>query len=434
MKAGGNIKILIAIVIFSILILFHELGHFLLAKKNKIVVEEFTLGMGPRIFSFGKGTTRYSLKLLPFGGSCMMKGEDGEDEGEGSFNHAPVWGRISVVVAGPVFNFILAFVLAVIVIGIVGYDPAEIIGFPEGSPAQEAGLLEGDIIKEINGSNIDVGREIYNYVTFKGLKNEPVTLKVERDGQETEISYQPYHQTRYMLGFNYVADTTPAQVTSVTLNLPLHKAGMQAGDVITSVDKTAVADGEELAAYFEEHPLTDEPVTLTYERDGKEKRAEVTPVKHTNVSLGFYYNTAREKTNVPGVIKYGAVEVKYWIKTTVQSLGMLVTGKVTVNDMSGPVGVVNVIGDTYEDSKSEGTLITWLSMFNIMILLSANLGIMNLLPIPALDGGRLVFLVIEAIRGKGIRRETEGMIHFVGLMLLLALMVYVTFHDITRLF
>ncbi len=99
--------------------------------------------MGPRLFSFTRGTTQYSLKLLPFGGSCMMKGEDGEDEEEGSFNHAPVWGRISVVLAGPVFNFILAFVLAVIVIGIVGYDPAEIIGFPEDSPAQEAGLLEG---------------------------------------------------------------------------------------------------------------------------------------------------------------------------------------------------------------------------------------------------------------------------------------------------
>ena len=158
--------------------------------------------------------------------------------------------------------------------------------------------------------------------------------------------------------------------------------------------------GEELAAYFDEHPLEDLPVTLTYEREGKEKSAEVTPVRHTNVSLGFYYNMAREKTNLPGIIKYGAIEVKYWIKTTVQSLGMLVTGKVTVNDMSGPVGVVNVIGDTYEDSKSEGALITWLSMFNIMILLSANLGIMNLLPIPALDGGRLVFLVIEAIRGR----------------------------------
>ncbi len=261
-----------------------------------------------------------------------------------------------------------------------------------------------------------------------------MTLLVERDGEELEISYQPYHQTRYMLGFNYVADNTPAQVTSITLNLPLHKAGMLAGDIITSVDGKEVASGEELAAYFDEHPLEDLPVTLTYEREGKEKSAEVTPVRHTNVSLGFYYNMAREKTNLPGIIKYGAIEVKYWIKTTVQSLGMLVTGKVTVNDMSGPVGVVNVIGDTYEDSKSEGALITWLSMFNIMILLSANLGIMNLLPIPALDGGRLVFLVIEAIRGKGIRRETEGMIHFVGLMLLLALMVYVTFHDITRLF
>ncbi|MGI6007581.1 MAG: RIP metalloprotease RseP [Ruminococcus sp.] len=427
-------RFVIAVIIFSILILFHELGHFLLAKKNGIIVDEFSLGMGPRLFSFVKGGTRYSLKLLPLGGSCMMRGEDEEDAGEGSFNSASVWGRISVVAAGPVFNFILAFFCALIVIGVIGYDPAEVIGFQENSPAAEAGLKEGDVITEINGTNVDIGRDIYNYETFHGIQNEPITVKYRRDGEEHTLIYEPYHETRYMLGFNYVADDQPASITSVSLDMPFHRAGILAGDVITAIDGTSIASGEELAAYFEEHPLGEKSISLTYERDGKEETAEVTPVEHTYVELGFYYNTARVKTGPVGVIKYGFVEIKYWVKTTVQSLGMLFTGKVSVNDMSGPVGVVTIIGDTYESSRSEGSLITWMSMLNMIILLSANLGIMNLLPIPALDGGRLVFLVIEAIRGKAINRDAEGMVHFVGLMLLLVLIVYVTIHDITRLF
>ena len=144
-------KIIIAIIIFSAIILFHELGHFLLAKKNHIVVTEFSLGMGPRILSTEKNGTRYSWKLLPIGGSCAMLGEDTDEEDEpGTFNSASVWGRISVVAAGPVFNFIMAFVLSVIIVGVMGYEPSTVTSVKEGSAAETAGLQEGDVITNVN--------------------------------------------------------------------------------------------------------------------------------------------------------------------------------------------------------------------------------------------------------------------------------------------
>lgn len=141
----------------------------------------------------------------------------------------------------------------------------------------------------------------------------------------------------------------------------------------------------------------------------------------------------RVKGNPLSTLKYSAYEVKYWIDTTIGSLKMLVRGQVGINDMSGPVGVVTIIGDTYEESAKEGGgFLVWLNMLNISILLTANLGVMNLLPLPALDGGRLVFLILEAIRGKRISPEKEGMVHFIGLMALMVLMVVVMFNDVMK--
>ena len=135
-------SIIIAILVFSVIVIFHELGHFLLAKRNGIAVTEFSLGMGPRLFSKVIGETRYSLKLFPIGGSCMMVGEDDDDDSQGSFNQASVWARISVVAAGPIFNFILAFIFAMIITSVIGYDPSTVLQVEEGSPAQKAGLQE----------------------------------------------------------------------------------------------------------------------------------------------------------------------------------------------------------------------------------------------------------------------------------------------------
>ena len=149
-------KFVIAVIIFSVVILIHELGHFLLAKKNHIEVLEFSLGMGPRIISTVKGGTRYSVKLFPLGGSCAMAGEDAEDDSPGTFNSAPVWGRIAVVAAGPIFNFLLAFVLSVIIVGCMGYDPATVLEVTQNSAAEKAGLKKGDVITEYQGYHIDL--------------------------------------------------------------------------------------------------------------------------------------------------------------------------------------------------------------------------------------------------------------------------------------
>lgn len=425
-------KILIALLVFSVIVLFHELGHFLLAKRNGIAVTEFSLGMGPRLLSTEKGGTRYSLKLFPIGGSCMMVGEDEDDDSEGSFNNASVWARISVVAAGPIFNFILAFVFAMIITSVVGYDPARVLQVTEGSPAAQAGLKEGDIITEFQGRHISIGRDLDSYMALHGLKDEEISLTYERDGKKHDIQFQANSESRYMLGFTYLSEGIP-EITQVMLNSAMAKAGVMPGDIIREINGTAVADSQEIQAYLQEHPLDGTEITLGIERDGKVETISAIPQMTKHVDSGFIYNIYREKTNFLGVMKYSAVEVRYWVSTTVESLMMLIKGQFSVNDLSGPVGIIDVIGDSYEEAKSEGAMMVWMQMLYWAILLSANLGVMNLLPIPALDGGRLVFLLIESVRKKRLNPNVEGMIHFAGFVLLMMLMVFVMFNDFRRL-
>lgn len=431
-KLSKLLNILVAIIIFSVIVVFHELGHFLLAKKNGIEVTEFSLGMGPRLLSTVKGNTRYSLKLFPIGGSCMMVGEDGEEEGPGSFGHASVWGRISVVAAGPVFNFILAFVFALIITSVMGYDPPKVLSVEENSPAEEAGLQEGDIITSFQGKHISIGRDISLYESLYGMQQDQIKMTVKRDGKKIDLNFKAASERKYMLGFSYVPDGEP-EITEVFVDGAMMKAGVLAGDVITAVDGTKVSTGEELQAYLEEHPLGENAVTITVSRDGNEKEFTVQPTVRTQVSTGFVYNLYREKTNFFGVLKYSAVEVRYWISSTIDSLELLIKGTFRVNDLSGPVGIVDAIGSSVEEAKSEGAVVMWMQMFYWAILLSANLGVMNLLPLPALDGGRLVFLLIEAVTKKKVNPNIEGMIHFAGFVLLMALMVFVFMNDLKRL-
>lgn len=451
-------NIIIAILIFSLIIVIHELGHFLLAKKNGIFVTEFSIGMGPRIASLvktekgyrprlflsqhdfdttheWKDTTKYSWKIFPIGGSCIMLGEDEAIEDDRAFNKKGVWARISVVIAGPFFNFILAFILAMFIIGIIGYDPSVITSVSKDSPAAKAGIQTGDVITEINGENIDIGRDALTYLQFNPLSSASVDLTFERDGVKNKAALTPVMVKTYMLGFGYQPDSAAPAINSIYEDMPLAKAGLQNGDIILKINDTDIKDGNALSQYFQENPLTDQSLTITYSRQGKESAVEVTPVLTSeNYSLGIAINSARVKTDAFGVVKYSAVEVKYWIKTTIQSLGQILRGKVSKDDIAGPVGIVSFIGDTYQASKSDGILYVFLSLANISILLSANLGVMNLLPIPALDGGRLVFLFLELFRGKPVDQAKEGLVHMIGLVALMLLMVFVMFNDISRLF
>ncbi len=449
-------NIIIAILIFSLIIIIHELGHFLLAKKNGIFVTEFSIGMGPRILTLVKtekgyrprlflsqhdfettpvwrDTTKYSWKLLPLGGSCIMMGEDELVEDERAFNKKGVWARISVVFAGPFFNFILAFVLAIFIISIIGYDPAAVTSVVKDSSAAQAGIQEGDVITEFNGNHIDIGRDVLTYLQFYPLSDEKVNLTYKRDGVKNNVTLTPRMVKTYMLGFGYEPSGV-ASITSLYEDMPLAKAGLKNGDVIVKIDDTPIKDVNDLNQYFQENPLSTDPLTLTYSRDGKQNTVVVTPALIKSYSVGFSINQYRVKTNVLGVVKYSAVEVKYWIKTTIQSLGQIIRGKVSKDDIAGPLGIVSYIGNAYQESKSEGALSVFLQLAYITILLSANLGVMNLLPIPALDGGRLVFLILEVFRGKPVDQAKEGLVHMIGLVALMILMVFVMFNDISRLF
>lgn len=350
--------VILFIVIFGVVVIAHEFGHFLLAKANGIHVIEFAVGMGPTLCSFQKKGTKYSLKLFPIGGACMFEGEDGLAEkegepGEGSFLKAGVWGRISTVIAGPLFNLLLAFIIAFIMVNMAGViairDPV-VSQVSEGGGAEAAGLQSGDKIIALNGEKIKLYQEISLYM----------------------------------------------------------QASYRGGDV-----------------------------EVGYERDGVKYTTTLTP--QYDEAAGIYLLGVMNEDFVEpkgiATFRYAWYEMRYSLKATYKSLGMLFGGRVSREDVAGPVGIaVNVVGKTYDTAKQYGWESVLLSMLNITLMLSVNLGILNLLPIPALDGGRLVFLLLEVVRGKPVPPEKEGMVHFIGLMFFMVLMVFIFFNDLANIF
>ena len=428
-------RFVIAFLILGAVVLFHEWGHYLLARANGITVLEFAFGMGPKLFSFRRGETVYAWKVFPFGGSCMMLGEDEDQDLPGSFNGAAAWRRILVVAAGPVFNFLLAFIVSIAVIAAGGFDPARVEEVPSGSPAYAAGLRAGDTILRYEGNGIASGRELYSDILLDEVPTDEVTLTYLRaDGRKQEIRYVPETVTRYLLGFYYDPEGDELEITQLTRRGALQRAGLQVGDVITALNGTPIADVAALDAFLASHPLDGTPVEVTYRHGEREQSVSVEPTIETEAALGFSFNLAREKQSIPGTISAAFGEMRYWIHVTIKSLFKLVTGGVSINEISGPVGVVTTIGTVYQEAAEAGAAELVLTMLNMLILLSANLGVMNLLPFPALDGGRLVFLVIEAIRGKPVNREIEGRVHYVGIVILLGFMAFITIHDILKLF
>ncbi len=426
-------KIILALLILSIIVIIHELGHFLLAKKNGITVTEFSVGMGPRIASFVHNGTRYSLKLFPIGGSCMMLGEDEAVEDEGAFHKKGVWARFSVIFAGAFFNFIFAFILALILLGDAGVDKPYVTAVKSGSPA-DGKLMKGDQITSINGSPIHFGREIwYNYY-FNNLKDKPEIITYVRDGKKNTAEITPKWLDLYQFGINYNDDSTEANITIVTKDFPFDKAGIAVGDVIVGINGTKISKEEDLAKYFENNPLTKEKVTVNYLKAGKGEpiTVDITP-KHVSsgYDMGWYYNySSTEKVSAFEVVKYSFYELKLNIVNTIKSVFYLITTKIGFNQVSGPLGIVNYVGDIVQQSQEYGFHTVVLNLIRFSILISANLGVMNLLPLPALDGGRLVFLLIEAIRRKPVPKEKEALVHMVGMVLLMILMVFVLFNDI----
>ncbi len=459
------IGIVIAIIIFGILVLIHEFGHFIFAKKFGVTVNEFSIGMGPRLFSrVAKSGTRYSIKALPIGGSCAMLGEDEDNMEEGSFNSKKRWQRFLIVFAGPLFNFLLAFLLSLIVIGFAGTDPSYVT-YVDGeakttvttkrkaladeqlarekaiehaisenkSNAYKAGLRTGDRITNFNGAWISIGRELYVEEYTNPVGKKPITLTYERKGKKHTITYKPDKVNKYLLGISYSSGANAPVISQITKDSAMEKAGVRAKDEIEKINGTAIKSGEEINKYLEEHPLDGSEVKFVIKRGSKTFDVKIKPIKTDVYSTGFNYNLNRERQGFFATIGYSFVEMRYEVVTVLKSLKMLITGGVSANEVSGPVGIVSVIGDTYKENSQHGFGITLLALMNLAIMLSANLGVMNLLPIPALDGGRLLIYIIEAITRKNIPKDKEGLIHFIGFIILMALMIFLVFNDVRKL-
>ena len=363
-----------------------------------------------------------------------MVGEDEENDSEDSFNTKGKWARFTIVFAGPFFNFLLAFVLSIIVTGYMGIDIPKVDFVFDGQPAKLAGIKEGDLIKSINGKHISVGREVETYQQIHPLDGSDVTIVVNRDGKEMSYTFSPKYKTN-LFGFSYAAnENSSTEISAVTDGKPFQKAGIKKGAKILSVNGTKVSTGAELKKAVEQYnDGSGNAVSFEIEQAGETKSYTVTPEPYETNTIGAVAYGRQKTGNVFTVLKYSVIEVKYWIVTTLGSLKQLVTGNISINALSGPVGIVDAVGSEIEESgKSGGFGAIMLYILNMSILLSANLGVMNLLPIPALDGGRILFILVEAIRRKPLDREKEGYIHFAGFALLMILMVVVMYNDIVK--
>ncbi len=339
------ITIVAAVFVFGVIIFIHEFGHFIAARFSGIKVNEFALGMGPKIFSKQKNETVYSLRLFPIGGFVSMEGEDEDSEELGSFGKAPVGNRILTVAAGAILNLVLGFFLMMILtVWSDAIATTTIHSFDEGASSHATGLEVDDKIVSING------RRMYNiddilYELFRA-KEGKADFIVERNGERVELP------------------------------------------------------GVTFETFYNEEADIDQFIL-----DFKVYAAEKS-----------FFNVIRESF-------FATVSM---VKLVFVSVVDLVTGNVAINQLAGPVGIVNVISD----AAVEGIK----NVIYIMALLTINLGVMNLLPLPALDGGRLVFLVFEAITKRKLNPKYEGYIHATGLILLLTLMLFVTYNDVTKLF
>ncbi len=343
--------IIIGILLFELIIFIHEFGHFITAKLSGVKVNEFALGMGPKIIKFQKGETLYSLRLFPIGGFCSMEGEDENSDDERAFNNKSVWKRMIIVVAGAVMNIILGFVLMMITLAPNKYFAStKIAVFAENAPSSQS-LKIGDEIYSVNGYRTITSND-FSFALATAKSND-VEMVVIRNGEYLDLGKVKFGTTK-----------------------------SNDGNDIIQLD-------------FKVEPIENNFGTL------------ITQTFNSIIST---------------------------VRMVWESLIGLVTGQFGFNDVAGPIGMTSAISQATASGLESSFWDGLNNLIYVMMIITVNLGIVNLLPLPALDGGRLVFLIIEAIRRKPIKPEHEGYIHAIGMILLLVFMVLISINDVIRIF
>ncbi|HHU90912.1 MAG TPA: RIP metalloprotease RseP [Clostridiaceae bacterium] len=426
--------IIVALIALSILIIIHELGHFLVAKAVGIKVLEFSLFMGPKIFSFTKGETTYSLRLIPMGGFVKMEGEEESSDDARAYSNQPVGKRALVIAAGPIMNLLAAFIFAAIFLGNTGFYTNTITEFYEDSVVQDAGAEIGDRFISYGGKRLYEPASDINLFMYgeDGSERELVYYDVSENKKVTKIITPGRTPTRVRLGFTakIEGNTGSNVIDIIETDSPLMKAGIKRGDRIIKIDDIEVFTTPDIQKYLN-NTRTDKlaPLTITVERSGNVLVFEnIKPFSDYNYTLGI--NLEHKKGNVFEVMGASAKFCLSTARNVLMTLKWLFNGTISIKELSGPVGIIGAVGSVVETKESAGQIL--LNLIYMGSFISINLGIMNLIPFPALDGSMLIILLVEKVRGKPVPQEKVGMISFIGFIFLIGILIITLFNDIPR--
>ena len=419
--------------VLGVLIFVHELGHFMAARRIGVRVQTFSLGFGPKLLKIRRGDTEYCLSAIPLGGYVKMAGENPKHALSGAsdeFLSKSKWQRFQVLVMGPVMNVVLAvLVMAVVLhqgarVPIFEQQPVVIAAFADGLVAAATGLKLGDRIVSVDSRQVETWEQFSNAIAPKARRE--VTLGIVRDGRRAQITVTPEARGKYGIGNIGVQPPARPQVLGVTKGRPAEEAGLQDGDVVMAAGGLQDVTYEQLLAAITSHPQ--QPLALTIMRGDRPHDITVTPRQSGDKAMiGAQFSPFETRTVKPGAIDAVKLSLaKNWDWTTqiVQTLGGLFTRETSVSQLMGPVAIANLTGDAIQ--------LGWIQLFTLMAMVSLNLGLFNLSPIPVLDGGHILILAVEGLARRDFSRKVKERMVLTGFAFLLMLMATVIYNDLMR--
>lgn len=408
------------IFLLGFLIFIHELGHYTVAKLCKIKVNEFALGFGPVILSKQGKETKYQLRLIPLGGFVSMEGEDSRSDEDRAFNKASIAKRIAIVAAGGLVNIIFAIILYFGTQSVIGNNISTKISnlFPEYA-AETVGILPGDEIIKINGKRVRKQSDINKAVD--NSKGEELTILINRNGSKLEFKTKPTGVNYKDPGL-YLKAQDNTTIAGFDSSIKIDEQGLKRGDKIIAINGIDVENDVSKMSEVLQGENEKNTFKFTVKRKNEEIDVDIIPANKTRYQLGV--ELAKADKNLANNIYYAFFDTGDFAFSIVENLKMLFSGEIKTRDLMGPVGISTVV------AESNG----FQDFLYIMALISLSLGVTNLLPFPPLDGGKIVLLIIEAIRRKPLQEKHEIGIQMIGFVLMIMLSIYVTYNDIFRIF
>ena len=411
------LTVLKIVFLLGFLVLIHEGGHFLIAKLCKVKVNEFAIGFGPTIWKKQGKETKYALRAIPLGGFVSMEGEEERSEEEGSFSKASIPKRIAIVIAGGTVNIIFGL-LAYFILG--AYTGNYISNKVESIQREQTAIQVNDEIIAINDKKIRLYSDIQEELTKS--EGNPVKLDIIRNGEEMEITETPLTQEVKNIGISFEGTTEElnSEIAIIFPDSPAERAGLQAKDTILQVNGEEVKDNP--VRIVELIRETEGKVQMQIQRGEEIVDIEIEPEILYNYTLGITMQVA--ENNFGNNLYYAFWDTADFSVSIIDNLKLLFTGNVSMDQLMGPVGISETVAQTASITE----------YVYIIALISLSLGVTNLLPFPPLDGGKIVFLIIEGIRRKPLKESVEMGIQAAGFLILILLSLYVAYNDVLRIF